>query len=138
MKIKYGNREIQCDSCTETDGKLSLYQGGVMIMQIANIPDIEKYETEEGEIEHIPSPLEKALQDVASLQTMLHEEAEALAEKVQELANVSAALSDREERLNAIKTALENIGAIPTLSSLTTFLTAVKAAIGEYYGTNQL
>lgn len=82
MKIKYGNREILCDSCTETDGILSLYQGGVMIMQIANIPDLTEYEAEEGVIEHILNPLEKALQDKETLQAMLNEEAEVLAEKV--------------------------------------------------------
>lgn len=107
-------------------------------MQIANIPDLTEYEAEEGVIEHILNPLEKALQDKETLQAMLNEEAEVLAEKVQELADVSAALADREGRLNAIKTAIANIGTIPTLSSLTTFLAAVKAAIGDNYGTDTL
>jgi len=59
MKIIYGNVEILCDSCIETDGKWTCYQGGVPIRQFANVPDPAMLEAEGGEIEHSPSEQEK-------------------------------------------------------------------------------
>lgn len=59
MKIRYGNVEILCDSCIETDGKWTLYQGGVPIKQISNIPDPEMIEVEGGEVEHEQTPFER-------------------------------------------------------------------------------
>lgn len=131
MIVKYGNTIINCDSATETDGMLSIYQGGLMIMQIANIPDLSIFETEDGEIEHILNPLEQALQDKDTLQTMLNENAAVLAEKIQEL-------SEKEAIIETIRDAVSNIGTIPTLSTLTTFLAAVKAALGDANGSNSL
>ena len=96
-------------------------------MEIANIPDLLNYEVLDGEIEHIPTPYEEALHSNEVLQNLLNENAAILAEKIEEL-------EDREERIEAIRQALANISATPTLSSLKIFLQAVKTALGETYG----
>lgn len=96
-------------------------------MEIANIPDLLTYEVIDGEIEHIPTPYEEALHSNEVLQNLLNENAAALAEKIEEL-------TDREERIEAIREALSNIGTTPTLSSLKAFLQAVKSALGETNG----
>ena len=67
MILKIGRRELLCDSAKEQDGKITLYQGGMAIMEIVNIPDISQIETEDGEIEHVLSPLEAAERKIKEL-----------------------------------------------------------------------
>lgn len=51
MKITYGRQVFNCDKAKLEDGKLIIFQGGIRIMEIANIADINDYTVEGGEIE---------------------------------------------------------------------------------------
>lgn len=72
MKVKIGRRELLCDSASEQGGKITLYQGGMAIMEIANVPDKMRIKTEGGRIEHVPSPLEAAEQRIEELTKALN------------------------------------------------------------------
>lgn len=117
MKIRYGNVEILCDKCIETDGIWTLYQGDIPFRQLANIPDPELVEAEDGEIEHTPSPLERARQEI--------EEKKA---EIRELLADEEAMKARLERIQALVAAL---GESLTLTKLIQFIKDLKAILQE-------
>lgn len=140
MKINYNGRTILCDYCTETDGKLTLYQGGGPIMTIANIPDLAAYTAEDGEIEHVPTPLEAALEDINDLQADLAEAAEDIKDKVAQIAqwrqDYSELLADDEAqraRLDRIKALLDSLGDSWTLTGLIAFARNLREILSEVY-----
>lgn len=120
MTIKYGNIEISCDSCIETDGRLTLYKDGVPIRTLANIPDLGKVESDGGEIEHSPSPLQKALEDL-----------EEKKEELRELLADDEALRARLERIRALVAAL---GESMTLTKLIQFIKDLKEILEAQNG----
>ena len=71
MKVKYANVEILCDRCIETDGKWMLYQGGVPIRQIVNVPDPSMIQAIDGVIEHHLSPDKEREAQLEKIQKML-------------------------------------------------------------------
>ena len=117
MKIRYGNVEILCDECIETDGIWTIYQGGVPIKQLANITDPEMVEAEDGEIEHSPSPLERAKAEL-----------EAKKEELRELLADEEAMKARLER---IRTLLASLGESLTLTKLIQFVKDLKTILAE-------
>lgn len=140
MKINYNGRTILCDCCTETDGKLTLYQGGGPIMTIANIPNLADYIAEDGEIEHVPTPLEAALEDINDLQADLAEAAEDIKEKVAQIAqwrqDYSELLADDEAqraRLDRVKALLDSLGDSWTLTGLIAFARSLREILSEVY-----
>ena len=133
MKINYNGRTIVCDYCTETNGSLTLYQGGGPIMTIANIPDLAAYTAEDGIIEHVPTPLEAALEDINDLQADLAQAAEDIKDKAAQLAQWKAdymeLLADDEAkraRLERVEALLDSLGDAWTLSGLIAFVRALR------------
>ena len=133
MKINYNGRTIVCDYCTETNGSLTLYQGGGPIMTIANIPDLAAYTAEDGIIEHVPTPLEAALEDINDLQADLAQAAEDIKDKAAQLAQWKAdymeLLADDEAkraRLERVQALLDSLGDSWTLTGLIAFVRALR------------
>lgn len=138
MKINYNGRTILCDYCTETDGKLTLYQGGGPIMTIANIPDLAAYTAEDGEIEHVPTPLEAALEDINDLQADLAAAADEIAAEAEQIAQWKAdymeLLADDEAkraRLERVQALLDSLGDSWTLTGLIAFVRALRDILAE-------
>lgn len=131
MKINYMGRTITCDSCTETDGKLTLYEGGVPIMTIANIPDLSKVLPEDGIIEHILTPLEEALEDVSDLQADLAQAAETIQGWRDSYMEVLADDEAKRARLERIEALVTDLGEGLTLTKLIKFVTDLKTIIEE-------
>lgn len=104
MKLHYMGRVILCDSCTETDGRLTLYQGGEPIMTIANCP-LSAIEAEGGIIEHVPTQLEAAEDEINDLQ---------------------AALAEASVIIARIRAQIAALGEGPTLTKLLAFLSSLK------------
>lgn len=122
MKIHFMGRTLFCDSCTETDGKLTLYQGGVPYMEIANIPDLGAVEAEDGAIEHTLTPLEAALEMAANLQEELAESADRLSEWQEAYTELLADDEAKRARLERIQALLDSLGDAWTLTGLIQFV----------------
>lgn len=138
MKINYGGKTIVCDYCKETDGKLTLYQFDTPIMTIANIPDLSAYTAEDGIIEHVPTPLEAALEDINDLQADLAAAAEEIAAENEQLAQWKAdymeLLADDEakrDRLDRIQELVDSLGTAFTLTGLIAFVKNLKSILSE-------
>lgn len=141
MKIHFMGRTVECDECTETDGVLKLYQGGQVILTIANIPDLSAYEAEGGEIRHVLNPLEAALDTIDDLQIELAEAAEEIEAKVAQIEkwreDYLEILADDEAkraRLEQIESLLSALGDAWTLTGLIEFVRSLKAILGENNG----
>ena len=138
MKINYNGRTILCDYCTETDGKLTLYQFGEPFMTIANIPDLAAYTAEDGIIEHIPTPLEAALEDINDLQADLAAAAAEITAEAEQIAQWKAdymeLLADDEAkraRLDRVKALLDGLGDSWTLTGLIAFARSLREILSE-------
>lgn len=138
MKLKYGNLEIVCDRVTETDGMLSIWQGGEVIRQISNIPPNIEYRAIDGLIEHILTPFEEALEQINDLQADLAAAAVEIAEKTEQIRqdalNYMELLADDEAkaaRLERITSLLSGLGGVLTLSKLIEFVNGLREILSE-------
>lgn len=131
MKIKYGNVEIVCDRVTETDGKLSIWQGGEVIREISNIPPSIDYKAIDGVIEHILTPYEEALEDINDLQADLAEKVEQYNTIMREYIEVLADDEAKRSRLERIESLIQGLGDGMTLTKLIQFVKDLKAIIAE-------
>ena len=130
MVIKIGNRTIVCDEVKEESGRYYVWQGGKMIMSLANI-SAETIETEGGEVEHVPTPLEQARADLAERTAELQAKAAELQELSREYVEVLADDEAKRARLERIETLINGLGEVPTLSKLIQFVKDLKAIIAE-------
>ncbi len=123
MKIKIGDKIIVCDEVKEEGGRYYVWQGGMVIMSAANI-DPAVVETEGGEIEHVPTPLEQAQADLAQ---KIADFREMQIEYMEVLADDEA----KRARLERIRDLVNSIGETPSLSGLITFLRNLKEILTE-------
>lgn len=133
MKITYMGRTIQCDRCTETDGKLTIYQDGLPSIEIANIPDLGLIETEDGIIEHILTPLEQAQEDINDLQADLAEKTAEAAQWYQDYLEIFADNEAKRSRLDRIEALLDSLDDVPTLQGLIAFVRNLREIISEVH-----
>ena len=131
MKIKYGNVEIVCDRVTETDGKLSIWQDGMVVREISNIPPSIEDEAIDGVIEHILTPYEEALEDINDLQADLAEKVEQYNTMMRESIEVLADDEAKRSRLERIESLINGLGDGMTLTKLIQFVKDLKAIIAE-------
>lgn len=131
MKIKYGNVEIVCDRVTETDGKLSIWQDGMVIREISNIPPSIDYKAIDGVIEHVLTPYEEALEDINDLQADLAEKVEQYNTIMREYIEVLADDEAKRSRLERIESLIQGLGDGMTLTKLVQFVKDLKAIIAE-------
>lgn len=131
MKINYMGRTIQCERCTETGGKLTIYKDGEPSIEIANIPDLGMVNAEDGVIEHILTPLEKAWEDINDLQADLAAKTEEAAQWYREYVDTLADDEAKRARLERISTLVQSIGETPSLTGLLTFLRSLKEILSE-------
>lgn len=130
MVIKIGNRTIVCDEVKEESGKYYVWQGGKMIMSLANIdPGI--VQTEGGEVEHVPTPLEKARADLAERTAELQAKVLELQDLGREYIEVLADDEAKRARLERIEGLIKSLGEVMTLSKLIQFVKDLKAIIAE-------
>lgn len=133
MKITYMGRTIQCDRCTETDGKLTIYQDGLPSIEIANIPDLGLIETEDGIIEHILTPLGQAQEDINDLQADLAEKTAEAAQWYQDYLEIFADNEAKRSRLDRIEALLDSLDDVPTLQGLIAFVRNLREIISEVH-----
>lgn len=126
-------RTIQCDRCTETDGKLTIYQDGLPSIEIANIPDLGLIETEDGIIEHILTPLEQAQEDINDLQADLAEKTAEAAQWYQDYLEIFADNEAKRSRLDRIEALLDSLDDVPTLQGLIAFVRNLREIISEVH-----
>lgn len=130
MKIKIGERVVVCDEVKEEGGRYYVWQGGMIVMSLANIdPGI--IATEDGEVEHVPTPLEKARADLAEKTEELQAKAAELQELSREYIEVLADDEAKRARLDRIETLIKSLGEVPTLSKLIQFVKDLKDIIAE-------
>lgn len=110
MVFKYGSAEIDCDRCTETSGRYMLWNGSTPIRVLASIPPNLEITVEGGEIEHVPTPLEAAEDEINDLQ-----------------ADLAGAMA----RLAQVQDLLLSLGDGPTLTKLVQFVRDLKGIIAE-------
>ena len=123
MTFTVDNQKYVCDKVEETSGRYYVWQGGAIIMSLANIaPDL--IETEGGEVEHVPTPLEQARAELeeqtARLQELGREYIEALADD-----------EAKRARLERIESLVKGLGDGLTLTKLVQFVKDLKAIIAE-------
>lgn len=130
MVIKIGNRTIVCDEVKEESGRYYVWQGGKMIMSLANIdPGI--VQTEDGEVEHVPTPLEQARADLEARTAELQAKVLELQDLGREYIEVLADDEAKRARLERIEGLIQNLGEVMTLSKLIQFIKDLKVIIGE-------
>ena len=119
MVFHIGNRMIACDHVDEEDGRYYVYQGGNVIMSVANV-DPTEVDVEDGEIEHVPTVLEKAVAEAAKWRS----------EYIEVLADDEA----KRARLERIEALLDSIGDTFTLAGLIQFVRALREIVKENTG----
>lgn len=124
MRIRVGDLILSCDRCVEDCGRYILYSGDEPVRSIANIPDNIEIIAEDGEIEHIPTSLEKAQADLAKATERIKQDAAAYMEL---LADNEA----RQARLERIEGLIRNLGDSLTLTKLIQFVKDLKSIITE-------
>ena len=132
MTITIGEKKITCDECKEQDGRYYIYQGGVLIMSIANI--LPNMIEADGTIEHVPTPLEEAEAEIEEL----HEENEEKAKEIERWSlDYMELLADDEAkraRLERIQGLLDALGDTWTLTGLIAFVRSLKDILLGGYG----
>ena len=124
MKIKIGELTLSCDRCIEEDGRFTLYSGGEPVRSVANIPRDTEVISEDGEIEHVPSPLERARAELEEKTTRLQELGR---EYIEVLADDEA----KRARLERIDGLIKGLGESLSLSKLIQFVKDLKVIIAE-------
>lgn len=123
MTFTVDNQKYVCDKVEETGGRYYVWQGGAIIMSLANIaPDL--IETEGGEVEHVPTPLEQARAELEEKTARLQELGR---EYVETLADDEA----KRARLERIESLVKGLGDGLTLTKLVQFVKDLKAIIAE-------
>jgi len=130
MTFTVDNQKYVCDKVEETGGRYYVWQGGAIIMSLANIaPDL--IETEGGEVEHVPTPLEKARADLAEKTEELQAKAVELQELGREYIEVLADDEAKRARLERIDGLIKGLGESLSLSKLIQFVKDLKVIIAE-------
>lgn len=111
MIFHYGKIAVPCDNVTETDGRYTLYQFGAPIMSFANVPPSIEILAEDGEIEHVPTPLEAAEDEINDLQ-----------------ADLAGAMS----KLAQVRDLILNLGDGLTLTKLVQFVKDLREILADF------
>ena len=99
-------------------------------MSLANIA-AETIETEGGDVEHVPTPLEQARADLEERTEELQAKVAELQELSREYIEVLADDEAKRARLERIEELIKNLGEAMTLSKLIQFVKDLKAIIAE-------